>query len=250
MAELTLSSTEFKALSSDTRVQIIKLLKERNHTLTELASKMGLASPSVKQHLDILLRSEIIEQIDEGRKWKYYSLTRKGENLLKGDESDTTILIVLSISSIALVGFLLLFASSFGIYYMSTGSLASEASAPPELFGDGEVKDIAAPVDDKDLVNSGTGDTIAGGTNNSEPPNETEEDTKPVAKNEGEKGKGEENLDMGGREVMWTDIPTGPIVTFERAILFLIPIVATALLVGFFAAVLIRKRKFNIRQLT
>ncbi len=238
MAELTLSSTEFKALSSDTRVQIIKMLKERNHTLTELASKMGMASPSIKQHLDILLKSDIIEQIDEGRKWKYYSLTRKGKDLLKGDESDTTILIVLSISSIALVGFLLLFASSFGIYYMSTATLASEARVAPELFGDDGVGDIVAPTDDKDFSDSGAGSTIAGGED-TKTPDETKSGSEPTA----EKGTGEENLDTGSREVMWTDIPTNPIITFEQAILFLIPIVATALIVGFFAAVLIRKRK-------
>ncbi|MFH1586424.1 MAG: winged helix-turn-helix domain-containing protein [Candidatus Diapherotrites archaeon] len=233
MAELTLSSTEFKALSSDTRVQIIKLLKERNHTLTEIASKMEMASPSIKQHLDILLKSEIIEQIDEGRKWKYYTLTRKGKNLLEGDESDTTILIVLSISAIALVGFLLLFASSFGIYYMSTGTLASsETMAPPQMFGDGGVDNIVAPVADKDLVDSGGGTTVAGG-----------EEPKPAAEREDEIGKAGENLVPEDKQVMWTDIPTDPIITFEQAILFLIPIVATALIVGFFAAVLIRKRK-------
>ena len=132
MAEVTLSSNEFKALSSATRVQIIKLLNGRNHTLTELAKKMEMALPSMKQHLDILLGSGLVEQIDSGRKWKYYSLTRKGKNILAGNEADTTILIVLGISSIALISVILLFIGSIAsIQFAAT--IAREGSAMPSL---------------------------------------------------------------------------------------------------------------------
>jgi len=101
MDELTISSVEFKALSSKNRTKMLKLLNERNHTLTELSRKIGLSSPSSKQHLDVLRSAQLVEQIDEGRKWKYYSLTKKGKKILHSKENQTQIFILLSISSVA-----------------------------------------------------------------------------------------------------------------------------------------------------
>jgi len=101
MSEITLSSEEFKALSSETRTDLLKLLKNRNHTLSEFSKKTGLAAPTVKQHLETLCKAGLIEQIDEGRKWKYYSLTKKGSELIEPKES-TSIFIMIAISFIAL----------------------------------------------------------------------------------------------------------------------------------------------------
>ncbi|MDO8537369.1 MAG: winged helix-turn-helix domain-containing protein [archaeon] len=117
MKELTLSPTEFKALASQTRVKIIKLLNERNHTLSELAKKLGLASPTIKQHLDTLVGSEIIQQNDEGRKWKYYSLTRKGRNMLQPEQ--TNVVLLLALSSIAVVGLLIMLGFTLTSSYMT-----------------------------------------------------------------------------------------------------------------------------------
>ena len=102
MEEITLGSTEFKALASETRTNIVKLLGERNHTLSELSKKTTLAAPTVKQHLAILEGAGLIAQIDEGRKWKYYSLTKKGKKILTPGTS-ATVLIVLGISLIGIV---------------------------------------------------------------------------------------------------------------------------------------------------
>lgn len=109
--DIRLSSSEFKALASETRAGIIKLLRERNHTLTELSKKLRLAAPTVKQHLGILQTAEIIQELDEGRKWKYYSLTRKGKNMFS-PETPVNIFIVLGITVIALVGTLYSFLSA------------------------------------------------------------------------------------------------------------------------------------------
>lgn len=117
MDEIVLSSNEFKALASDTRTQIIKLLQDRNYTLSEFASKLNLRAPTVKQHLEILQRASLVQQIDEGRKWKYYSLTRRGKGMFS--ESDSRqILIILAITLIGL----------FGLFYVFFGSIeASQA---------------------------------------------------------------------------------------------------------------------------
>ncbi|MDD5147950.1 MAG: winged helix-turn-helix domain-containing protein, partial [Candidatus ainarchaeum sp.] len=95
MDSITLSGNEFRALASETRVELIKLLQQRNHTLSELSQKTSLAAPTVKQHLSVLETAGLVELFDEGRKWKYYSLTRKGKKILSKEEPKN-ILIVLA----------------------------------------------------------------------------------------------------------------------------------------------------------
>ena len=99
--QVTLSSNEFKALASETRADIIKLLKQRNHTLSEISKKLDMAAPTIKQHLSVLQGAEIIEVLEEGRKWKYYTLTRKGRSIFS-EETPTNILIVLGATVVAL----------------------------------------------------------------------------------------------------------------------------------------------------
>jgi len=111
--EIRLSSNEFKALSSDTRAGIIKLLKKRNHTLTEMSKKLKLAAPTVKQHLGILEGAELIQELDEGRKWKYYVLTKKGKNIF-AHEAPVNVLIVLGVSIFALCGLAFSYISMLG----------------------------------------------------------------------------------------------------------------------------------------
>ncbi len=103
-----LSKNEFKALSSDTRTTILKILDERNHTLSELSIKTEMSAPTIKQHTKILIDSGLIELKDEGRKWKYYCLTKKGKELLNSNENKTNILIILSSTIVVLLGFALI----------------------------------------------------------------------------------------------------------------------------------------------
>ena len=80
--KITLDRKAFKALASDTRINILKVLNERRMTLSEFAKAFGMSPSTVKEHLDALSSAEFIEQKDEGRKWKYYELTKKGRNFL------------------------------------------------------------------------------------------------------------------------------------------------------------------------
>ena len=139
--EVTLGSTEFKALSSDTRTQIIKFLNERNYTLSELSTKLNLASPTVKQHLEILGNSGLIEQIDSGHKWKYYKLTKKGKGLLNDNET-TNILIVIGVSAVALS--ILLFTLAGSLSMASVVTEYQAVSAPMNSFG-GDLAQVPAP---------------------------------------------------------------------------------------------------------
>ncbi len=154
MKEVTLGSNEFKALSSDNRVKILKMLNERKYTLTEIAKKLSLTSPSSKQHLEILLKSQLVQLIDEGRKWKYYELTRKGKDLLDAEERQTTILLLLSVTGIMFFGLLFLYtnpyllqAGSAGLEYASSSGPALEAQVTSGTAPSAENDAVAGSAD-------------------------------------------------------------------------------------------------------
>jgi DNA-binding transcriptional ArsR family regulator len=147
MGEITLSKEEFRALASETRTGIMKLLGERNHTLSEISKKMALAAPTVKQHLTVLEAVGLIECIDEGRKWKYYSLTKKGRKILRpGPEVGILLALGLSVLGMAaaLYGLLPKLAAQFSVESAGERGLAAKAI---EIAAEGAapVKGAAVP---------------------------------------------------------------------------------------------------------
>ncbi|MFH1789287.1 MAG: winged helix-turn-helix domain-containing protein [Candidatus Altiarchaeota archaeon] len=103
--KITLDRETFKVLAADTRIEILKRLSEHKETLTDISEAMKLSPSTVKEHLDKLVQAGLIEQIEADTKWKYYRLTRKGENIIRPHE--TNVLILLSASAIFLAGSLL-----------------------------------------------------------------------------------------------------------------------------------------------
>ncbi len=97
-ASLTINQEELKALSSETRTSILKLLNERKYTLAELSKLKNVSPPSMKQQLKVLEDNNLIQQLDEGRKWKYYELTKKGKKLLNTRKKPIHITLILSAS--------------------------------------------------------------------------------------------------------------------------------------------------------
>ncbi len=94
---MDLSVGVLKALGSETRLTIIKNLKNRRMTLTELSHRLKMHASTVKEHLDFMSRAGLVEQHNEGRKWKYYSLTGDCKKLLSPYPSEIRILIPLSL---------------------------------------------------------------------------------------------------------------------------------------------------------
>lgn len=90
----------------------MKALQERNHTLSELSARLGMSAPTIKEHANVLVGSGIIELRDEGRKWKYYSLTRKGRDILDAKRNQANILIILSCAGVLFFGVLLMFSGT------------------------------------------------------------------------------------------------------------------------------------------
>ena len=66
-----------KVLSSHTRITILRNLRKRQMTLTELARILNFCKSTVHEHLMRLLDAGLVYRIT-GRKWIYYRLSRKG----------------------------------------------------------------------------------------------------------------------------------------------------------------------------
>lgn len=99
--KITLDRETFRALAVDTRIEILKKLDDRQHTLTDLAEALNMSPSTIKEHLDKLLAAGLIKQIDKGTKWKYYRLTFKGSRIVNPHE--TPVLIILATSAMALL---------------------------------------------------------------------------------------------------------------------------------------------------
>lgn len=87
MADLELDLNLIKAISSDKRIDILKLLNKGRKTPTDIAKELHLSTPTTLEHLDKLIENNLVKRTDEGRKWKYYSLTNKGELLVNSNNS-------------------------------------------------------------------------------------------------------------------------------------------------------------------
>ncbi|OYT32900.1 hypothetical protein DRJ22_00565 [Candidatus Woesearchaeota archaeon] len=108
--EIKLDKKSLKALSNDTRAEIFKLLGKRRHTQSEIAEKLGLSVPTIKEHLQELAKAGLIERHEEGRKWKYYALTKKGKGVLNPEE--TKILLLLATTIITMTAGILTYLKS------------------------------------------------------------------------------------------------------------------------------------------
>jgi DNA-binding transcriptional ArsR family regulator len=80
---MEIGGKEIKALSSDTRVMMLKSLVERRKMPSELSRELKLTPSTIVEHLQVLERSGLIKKIETGHKWRYYELTEKGRSLVK-----------------------------------------------------------------------------------------------------------------------------------------------------------------------
>ncbi len=132
-SEITLDRATFKVLAADTRVSILKALNSRRMTGAELAENVKLSPSTVKEHLDQLESVGLIEQVDEGRKWKYYTLTYKGRQVISKDRpTPSRVWIVLALAILALSY------STYNIYdalmpVQNYGQLSTIAQAPRQM---------------------------------------------------------------------------------------------------------------------
>lgn len=102
--KITLDRKAFKSLASDTRIGILKSLDRRRKTLSELSKEFGMSVSTISEHLSNLAGAELVAQRDEGRKWKYYELTRKGKGVLYPETRKIWVVLAISVMGIFLLG--------------------------------------------------------------------------------------------------------------------------------------------------
>ncbi len=76
MADATRVSRIFKALSSETRVRILQLLKEHSLCVGALAARLGVSSAAVSQHLRVLRDADLVTPDKRGY-YVHYTLNRE-----------------------------------------------------------------------------------------------------------------------------------------------------------------------------
>lgn len=131
MEKITLGKEEFKALSAETRLRILKLLSQRNYIQSELSEELGLSAPTLSEHLRLLERASLVKKLEEGRKWKYYELTEKARGILAPEQRTIWLVFMTTIFTLV-AGFFWLMKGT-----MQLGSFAGTAK---------EAADSAMPV--------------------------------------------------------------------------------------------------------
>jgi len=111
MTKLTLDMATFKALASDTRLDILKSLDGKRMALKDICKATKLNKATLHEHLSKLNEAGLVKKKErEGHKWVFYKLTWKGECLLHPENTRivvmfTTTFMVLAAGIIQLVTF-------------------------------------------------------------------------------------------------------------------------------------------------
>ena len=101
MTKITLDKETFKALASDTRLDILKTLDGKKLGLNDIVKVTNLNKATLHEHLSKLNQAGLVKKKErEGHKWVYYSLTWKGESLLHPE--NTKIVVLFTITFLAL----------------------------------------------------------------------------------------------------------------------------------------------------
>ena len=72
-----------RAITSETRQVILKLLAKRPYTASEMSKITGKHVTTMAEHIATLERSGLIYRKESSNKWKYYALTAKGESVVR-----------------------------------------------------------------------------------------------------------------------------------------------------------------------
>jgi DNA-binding transcriptional ArsR family regulator len=100
--KITLDQESFKALASDTRIEILKRLDKSQMTVTDLANDLSVNKSAVYKHLSRLLDAGLVRKLDDNRKWVYYKLSMKGMHLLHPERVQIALMLSAAVLAITL----------------------------------------------------------------------------------------------------------------------------------------------------
>ncbi|MFH1101521.1 MAG: winged helix-turn-helix domain-containing protein [Methanobacteriota archaeon] len=111
MTKITLDRETFRALASDTRLEILKVLDGKKLSLNDIMRSTSLNKATLHEHLSKLNEAGLVKRQErEGHKWVYYRLTWKGESLLHPENTRivvlfTTTFVVLWVGILQLIAY-------------------------------------------------------------------------------------------------------------------------------------------------
>lgn len=93
MSKVTLDLNAFKALASDTRLNLLRTLDGKKMNLKEISNVTRLNKATLHEHLSKLYEAGLVKRKErEGHKWVYYKLTWKGSSLLHPENTKIAVL--------------------------------------------------------------------------------------------------------------------------------------------------------------
>jgi len=93
MSKVTLDMSTFKALASDTRLDILRALDGKRMSLKDISKATSLNKATLHEHLSKLHEAGLVKRKGrEGHKWVYYKLSWKGECLLHPENTRIVVL--------------------------------------------------------------------------------------------------------------------------------------------------------------
>lgn len=99
---IKLDKKTFEALASDMRIRILKQLKLRPMTTTELSEILNISKSTANGHLNKFMDVNLVRRRNEGRKGVYYELTEMGRVILHTKQ--IRVRIILSIALFSVIG--------------------------------------------------------------------------------------------------------------------------------------------------
>jgi len=113
--KITLDQESFKALASDTRIEILKRLDHSQRTVTDLANELHVNKSAVYKHLSRLLDAGLVKKVEDNRKWVYYRLSMKGANLLHPERVQIALMLSASLLALSL--------AVYNVYLYAVGTI-------------------------------------------------------------------------------------------------------------------------------
>jgi len=137
MPKVSLDIESFKALASETRLDILKVLDGKKMNLNELTKETKLHKMTLHEHLTKLASTGFIKKIErEGHKWVYYTLSWKGQSLLHPE--NTRIVVMFSVTFFTLI---------FGIFAFVSYIRQQPSHARELLLGDSNKESVVTMTD-------------------------------------------------------------------------------------------------------
>ncbi|MEK6981532.1 MAG: winged helix-turn-helix domain-containing protein [Candidatus Micrarchaeota archaeon] len=132
--DVVVSKEMLKAIGADTRINILKALKERQKTQSELATELKLSPPTVLDHVQQLENAKLIKRSEESieRKWKYYELTSTGRKLVERKRINM-IFLLSALALFVIAAFALFYTNPFSVQGSNFVSVSQKSFAPIEV---------------------------------------------------------------------------------------------------------------------